>query len=542
LWDDAPRWSGWGPAGAPVRSLPETAAPLLRGLGVDPARRRAPVELDSVRLAEPALPEGVRDRLARVAQVHDDGLARVLHAAGKSYFDLVRLRAGDGRPAPDAVVVAADGGAVEEVLRICTDAGVAVVPFGGGTSVVGGVEPLRGDFGGVVSLDLGGMGALLDVDERSLVAVLGAGMRGPAVERALGERGLTLGHFPQSWEYASVGGMVATRSAGQASTGYGRIDELVRGVDLVAPGGRLDLAVRTRNAAGPELRELVAGSEGVLGVITQATLSVRPRPAVRRYEGWSFPSFRDGVEAFRAIEQEHVAPDLARLSDEAETAVNLAMAGGGRAEQALGWYLKLRRHNGGCVAIVGWEGTELDVGRRRAASEAVLRRWDGIPLGARPGQAWTLGRYDAPYLRDALLDHGVLAETLETATTWTRLHELHDAVAAALHDALAAHEPPPVVLCHVSHLYPVGASLYFTVLARQQEGEEVGQWRTAKDAACEAILRHGGTITHHHAIGRDHAAYLEAEIGPTGVALLRAAKAELDPAGILNPGKLLPPV
>ena len=540
MWDDAARWSGWGPADASPRSFPEAGAPLLRGVGVDPERRRPAVDLDDVRLAEPALPEGVRDRLACVAQVRDDRLARVLHAAGKSYLDLVRLRAGGADPAPDAVVVPGDAAAVAEVLRICADAGVAVVPFGGGTSVVGGVEPLRGDFGGVVSLDLGGMAALLDVDERSLVAVLGAGMRGPAVERALGERGLTLGHFPQSWEYASVGGMVATRSAGQASTGYGRMDELVRGVDLVAPGGRLDLAARTRNAAGPELRELVAGSEGVLGVITHATLSVRPRPAVTRFEGWSFPSFRDGVEAFRAMEQEHAAPDLARLSDEAETAVNLAMAGGGRAQQALGLYFKLRRHARGCLAIAGWEGTELDVGRRRAASEAVLRRWDGIPLGARPGEVWARGRYDAPYLRDALLDHGVLAETLETATTWTRLHELHDAVAGTLHDALAARDTVPVVLCHVSHLYPVGASLYFTVIARQQEGEEVAQWRAAKDAACEAIVRHGGTITHHHAIGRDHAAYLEAEIGPTGVALLRAAKAELDPAGILNPGKLLP--
>jgi alkyldihydroxyacetonephosphate synthase len=310
---------------------------------------------------------------------------------------------------------------------------------------------------------------------------------------------------------------------------------------MAAPAGELDLPALPRNAAGPDLRELVAGSEGVLGVITRATLSVRPRPAVRRYEGWSFPSFHEGVEAFRAMEQEHASPDVARMSDETETAVNLAMAGGGKAQRALELYLKVRRHEGGCLAILGWEGTDLDVGRRRAASEAVLRRWDGIPLGTRPGEAWARGRYDAPYLRDTLLDRGVLAETLETATTWTRLHELHDAVRGALHDALSAHETPPVVLCHVSHLYAVGASLYFTVIARQQEGDEVAQWRTAKDAACEAIVRHGGTITHHHAIGRDHAAYLEAEIGPTGIALLRAAKAELDPAGILNPGKLLSP-
>jgi alkyldihydroxyacetonephosphate synthase len=536
LWPDAPWWAGWGSPDAPVRELPPAADSLLEELDVEPDQELTPVALDDVRLEEPTLPEGARDRLARVADVHDDRLSRVLHAAGKSYLDLVRLRAGDATDAPDAVVVPGSAAQVAEVLQVCTGAGVAVVPFGGGTSVVGGVAPVRGPFSSVVALDLTGLQSLIDVDERSLVAELEPGLRGPAVERALGERGLTLGHFPQSWEYASVGGMVATRSAGQASTGYGRIDELVRGVSLVAPGGELDLPVRTRTAAGPELRELVAGSEGVLGVITRAALSVRRRPEVRRYEGWSFPSFSEGLEGFREMEQQRAAPDVARLSDEAETELNLALAG----SRAGTLYLRLRGRSQGCLAIVGWEGSELDVGRRRAESESVLRRWGGISLGQRPGAAWDRGRYDAPYLRDTLLARGVLAETLETATTWTKLGDLHDAVAGALRDALAARGTPPLILCHVSHLYPVGASLYFTVIARQEPGAEVEQWQAAKTAASEAIVSQGGAITHHHAIGRDHAAYLEAEIGSTGVALLRAAKAELDPAGILNPGKLLP--
>jgi alkyldihydroxyacetonephosphate synthase len=540
LWPDAPWWAGWGSPDEPVRELPPAADALLEGLDVDPNLRRTPVALDDVRMGEPNLPDGVRDRLARVAQVRDDRLSRVLHAAGKSYIDLMRLRAGDAGDAPDAVVVPGSAAQVAEVLRVCAEAGVAVVPFGGGTSVVGGVAPLRGPFSAVVALDLIELQSLVDVDERSLVAELEPGLRGPAVERVLGERGLTLGHFPQSWEYASVGGMVATRSAGQASTGYGRIDELVRGLTLVAPGGTLDLPIRTRTAAGPELREFVAGSEGVLGVITRAALSVRRRPEMRRFEGWSFPSFHAGVEAFREMEQQRASPDVARLSDESETELNLALAGSGMAARAAGLYLRLHRHTHACLAIVGWEGTELDLGRRRAESESVLRRRGGIALGRRPGDAWDRGRYDAPYFRDALLTRGVLAETLETATTWTKLEDLHDAVAGALRDALSARGTPPLILCHVSHLYPVGASLYFTVIARQEAGAEVEQWQVAKTAACEAIVAQGGAITHHHAIGRDHAAYLEAEIGASGIALLRAAKAELDPAGILNPGKLLP--
>jgi alkyldihydroxyacetonephosphate synthase len=506
-----------------VRTLPPAAAPLLRALGVDPEDVRPPVALEDVALPAPRLGPATRDRLARIAPVFDDRPARVLHAAGKSYLDLLRLRAGRADPAPDAVVVPGDAEAVGALLRACVDAGVAVVPFGGGTSVVGGVEPLRGDLDAVVALDLAALSGLGAVDERSLVATLGAGTRGPAAERALGERGLTLGHFPQSWEYASVGGMVATRSAGQASTGYGRIDELVRGATLVAPGGVLALPVEPRNAAGPDLREVVAGSEGVLGVITEAALAVRPRPAVRRYEGFAFPSFAAGVEALRAVEQEHAAPDVARLSDETETAVNAAMAG---------------NQVQGCLAVAGWEGGEQDVPRRRAATEAVLVRCSGTPLGVGPGAAWERGRYNAPYVRDTLLHHGILAETLETATTWTGLHALHDAVGVALRAALEPRGTPPVVLCHVSHLYGIGASLYFTVIARQDEDAE-SQWRAAKAAASEAIVAQGATITHHHAIGRDHAAYLEAEIGATGLALLRALKAELDPAGVLNPGKLV---
>jgi alkyldihydroxyacetonephosphate synthase len=498
-----------------------------------------------VRLADSALADGARARLAAAVgaeNVRDDRAARVLHAAGKSYPDLVRQRAGDCDPAPDAVVYPHDRAQVAGVLEACADEAVAVVPFGGGTSVVGGVEPLRGDFPAVIALDLGAQNRLVAVDPTSLTAVLEPGLRGPAAERALAEHGLTLGHYPQSFEFATVGGWVATRSAGQASTGYGRIDELVLGLRCVAPAGTIDLPPQPASAAGPSLRELLVGSEGALGVITLAALRVRPAPATTRYEGWFFRSFGEGVEAFRSLEQDGSPVDVARLSDEPETRMSLAVAGseGLRARAGAG-YLRLRGYEGGCLAILGWEGDEDGIARRAGHAGALLRRSGGLPLGRSPGRAWAAGRYAAPYLRDALLDRGVMVETLETATQWSHLLDLHDAVAGALHESLAARGTPALVACHVSHLYPSGASLYFTFLARQEEGAELEQWGAAKRAAGDAIVAQRATITHHHAVGRDHLPWMEAEIGPVGLEALRAAKANLDPAGIMNPGKLLPP-
>ena len=534
------RWWGWGEDGAGP-SLPEAADRLLGAqLRMEPGAGGPPVALDAVRLPEPSLPAAVRERLVSIVgaeHVLDDREARVKHAAGRSYPDLIRLRSGDGSGAPDAVVLPGTADQVAAVLRACSDAQVAVVPFGGGTSVVGGVEAGAGS----ISLDLGRMDRLLRVDPVSLTATIEAGMLGPAAEAALAEHGVTLGHFPQSFEHSTVGGWVATRSAGQASTGYGRIDELVEGLRLVTPVGELSLPTLPASAAGPSLRELVVGSEGTLGVICEATLRVRRAPATRRYEGWSFRSFQEGAEAFRVMEQAGASPDVARLSDEHETSVGMAVAAGDSAKEKLARaYLRARGHEGGCLAIVGLEGDAEDVEARRLSTGAQLRAGGGLALGRAPGDAWHRGRFAAPYLRDDLLDRGVMVETIETATTWASLNSLYSSVGAAIRDALGARGTPPVVMCHISHLYRSGASLYFTFMARQEADDPLGQWRAAKTAASDTIVASGGTITHHHAVGRDHAPWLHAEIGELGIEVLRAAKERLDPAGIMNPGKLLP--
>jgi alkyldihydroxyacetonephosphate synthase len=532
------KWWGWGEESHPP-ALPDHALGQLRDeLGLDAGARGERVELDAVRVADSALSEAARAGLEHAAEVRDDRETRIRHAAGRGLPDLLRLRRGDADPAPDAVVWPSDAPALRAVLEACAEHRVAVVPFGGGTSVVGGVEPLRGECEAVVALDLGRLDAV-SVDGRSLLATAGAGLTLPALEAALARDGVTLGHYPQSFEYATLGGCVATRSAGQASTGYGRIDKLVHGVRLVAPVGDLALPALPASAAGPDLRELVVGSEGALGVIAEATLAVRPAPAVKRYDGLVFASFAEGAEAFRACAQAHAAPDVARLSDEEETRLTLTLAGDSRATRLMGRYLRARGVRGGCLAIVGWEGSEHDVRRRRARSLALLKDGGAIALGAAPGRAWEHGRFTGPYLRDDLLDRGVLAETLETAHTWSRLDELYRAVAGALRTILRERGTPPLVMCHISHLYESGASLYFTFLARAQPGAELDQWRAAKDAASEAIVATGATITHHHAIGRDHAPWLHHEAGELGIEALRAVKQRLDPAGIMNPGKLL---
>jgi alkyldihydroxyacetonephosphate synthase len=559
------RWWGWGDPARPA-ALGQGMLRLLRDTVGTAAGVRPPVALARVRLPEATLPERARAELRELLgaeAVRDDHAERVSHAAGKGYPDLVRLRAGEPGEAPDAVLYPSRSEQLGALLALCARRSIAVVPFGGGTSVVGGVAPLRGEHAAVVALDMRELAAVLDIDIESRVVSAQAGLRAPALERQLAAKGLTLGHFPQSWEYVSLGGCAASGGAGQASTGYGRFEELVVGGRLTAPAGELALAAVPASAAGPDLRKLLVGSEGTLGVIAELDLRVRAAPSERRYEGAFFADFRSGVDALRELAQEHAAPAVARLSDEAETRMTLAQAqaqAGGRSgdadpahasvrdalqarakSRAGAAYLRVRGYGAGCLAILGFEGTPQQVKRGRARALELMRRHGGLPIGRSPGEAWQKQRFAAPYLRDELLTHGVMVETLETATAWSNLRRLHQQTRAAIEAELRAQGAEGVVMCHVSHLYETGASLYFTLLAPQREGAEIEQWRALKHAAGEAIAEHGGTITHHHGVGRDHLPWIERELGGAqGVEALRALKQQLDPAGIMNPGKLLP--
>ncbi|MDH2424205.1 FAD-binding oxidoreductase [Sphaerisporangium sp. TRM90804] len=527
-------WSGWGDP-AKAAGLPEPVLTLLREvLGVrEPAG--PPATFGEVRLNAAALSPLVLSDLGEAVgaeHVRFDDDARIRHTRGKSTPDLLRMRAGDGSDAPDAVLLPGSHHEVLEVLRVCARHRVAVVPFGGGTSVVGGLVASRDGFAGVVALDLARLDRLLSVDAESMVAGLEPGLRAPQAERLLAGHGLTLGHFPQSYEYATLGGFAAARSSGQASAGYGRFDDMVVGVTVATPRGAMEFGRAPRSAAGPDLRHLVLGSEGAFGVITSLRLRVREAPAVKVYEGWRFPSFAAGTAALRRLVQAGPAPTVLRLSDETETAVGLAKPG------ELG-ELDGLQSGGGCLAVVGYEGDAGDVAYRRERADGILSEMGGVPLGPEPGEAWARGRFGAPYLRDALLSAGAVVETVETACFWSGIPRLYDAVRQALAATLTSGPGyAPLVMCHVSHVYGTGASLYFTVVAAQI-GDPVEQWATAKAAVSEAIGLAGGTISHHHGVGTDHREAFAAEIGELGVDILRAVKERLDPAGILNPGVLI---
>ncbi len=533
------KWWGWGdPAVTPELDTEAQAVLRERVDDLEPWPLAAQIE-DFAMLNPQPLPPLLIDAVGaeRVFSGKED---RLRHATGCGYADLARLRNGTLEGAPDAVVMPADAAALRRVLEICAAEGVAVVPFGGGTSVVGGVEPLRGAHERLISLDLGALRDV-EVDRRSLTARLGAGLRGPEAEAALSKHGVTLGHFPQSFEYATIGGFAATRSAGQASSGYGRFDDLASSVRLIAPAGELSTLETPHTAAGPALRELVVGSEGTLGVIPDVTVRVHPEPKLRRYEAWMVESFEAGAEIVRAMAQGPGLPEIVRISDEEETEVSLALSGPrGAAGKLFGGYLGLRRRRGGALVIVGFEGDEESVARRRALTVRGLRAGGAAYLGQSAGRSWEHGRYRGPYLRDTLMEMGAMVETLETSHSWSRLGELYNGVGRAIRSTLDAQGTPGLVFCHLSHAYVDGASLYFTFIARARHDEAVEQWRQVKRAACEAIVAAAGTITHHHAVGRDHAPYMEAEVGRTGLGVLRAVKEQLDPEEIMNPGKLLP--
>ena len=473
--------------------------------------------------------------------VTTDNADRIIHSFGKSYVDLLRIRRGTVERAPDVVVFPQRQEQIQDLLALASHRAWAVVPFGGGTSVVGGVE-IPEDSKPSVTLDLRRMNRVLHIDRNSHTAVVQSGIMGPALERELNASGFTLGHFPQSFEFSSLGGWVATRSAGQNSTKYGKIENMVVSLRLVSPTGVLDSPMVPADAAGPSLLQCLIGSEGALGVITQAVVRLHPLPQSRAFGAYLFSDFASGVDAVKKMLQADLRPAVLRLSDPEETAMALLLAQSPRpsVKERLGHlYARLRGfdlHNGALLLLI-FEGPKRLVSVAKKEAHRYAR--GGLYLGSLPARNWIKERFRHPYIRDDLLDHSVMVDTLETAAHWQKLPEIYAAVRQALSDSILASASGALVLGHLSHGYSDGASLYFTFMARQQPGQEYAQWQTVKTAATEAILKHGGALSHHHGIGSMHKPWTSTYLGKEGFSLLAELKHKLDPQNIMNPGKLL---
>lgn len=534
------RWAGWGFEGVRVEPSEELLAWLEDRLG--PTKPTSVAEASEIRVpASQDLPD-------LPGEVSREPFDRLVRARGQGLPDLLRLRAGELPAVPDAVVWVSSDRELERLLRGCAEAAVRLIPRGGGTSVTGGVNVLAGDPPTVV-LDLTHLTGLEALDETSGLATFAAGTTGPEVEAALAERGLTLGHFPQSWELSTLGGWVATRASGQESLGYGSIQELVAGVEMVAPAGRLALRAFPATAAGPDLRHLVLGSEGRLGVIHRVTVRVREKPPPLTVWASILPTWEEGLEAARELVQEGVPLHLLRLSNEPETEVAMTegLSGHPRLAPLLRGWLRLwgipRRGRGGCLLLLGSAGEGRWVHWAEEVSRRLVGRHGGLYLGHRPGKRWVQDRFRHPYLRDALLDCGYATDTLETAAPWSALARLSENVSRAIEGALESEGERVVSLCHVSHPYRDGASLYFTFFFRVPGDVDaaVARWATIKRAATEALVAGGGTLSHHHGVGAWHAPWLSREIGDDGRRVLEAAVRQMDPHGVLSPGVLLDP-
>ncbi len=527
------RWNGWGDEDAQA-TLPAEVLRLLQ----------AEVGVASPQ-ADAALKDVVADvgpsRLPDHPLISHDPEDRVRHARGQSLPDWIALRSGRLEAVPDGVARPSDGGEVRELLAFAVATGANVIPFGGGTSVVGGVTAQAGPTP-TLTIALDRLTGLTELDERSGLATFGAGTAGRDLEAALAPRGLTLGHFPQSFERSTLGGWVAARSAGQQSIGFGRIEDLFAGGRVEAPAGSLELPAHPASAAGPDLRQLVLGSEGRLGIVTEAVVRVVPRPRREAFPAWFLPDWPRALEAARAIARACLPLSMVRASTPLETASLLALAGRSRSIWLLRRYLRLRSAGPEpSLLLVGASGAERVVEAAVREVGGHVRRHGGIAVGGSLGRRWVASRFRTPDLRDALWDSGYALDTVETAVDWTRLPDLAAAVGRALRHGLDDRGERVHAFSHVSHVYPSGSSLYATYIFRRvaDPDETLARWRQLKDAASRAIVDHGGTISHQHGVGRDHARYLPAEKGELGMAVLADVARRFDPDGIMNPGVLL---
>tara|TARA_R110000824_G_scaffold118960_2_gene271437 strand:+ start:54315 stop:55988 length:1674 start_codon:yes stop_codon:yes gene_type:complete len=548
------RWNGWGPTNQP-NALPDGSPQwdfMREALGMSHLPVTFAKPFEEVRLATSRLSHDTISRLSAIvggAQVKTDSYERAFHARGKSYHDLLYVREGKLDMAPDAVVYPRSADEVLQIIKLASEEDIALIPYGGGSSVVGGINAMAKSLGGaVITLDTTLMTRVIQIDKIAMTATIEAGIYGPALEAALQKHGVTLAHYPQSFQFSTLGGWIAARGAGQQSNRYGKAEKWLVSAKVATPKGIWTTEATPASAAGPNLNQLVAGSEGTLGVICEATVKIHELPARKDYRGYLFKTFAEGVEAARRINHADIPVAMVRLSDGPETYFFQALSSTSspdslksRLQRA---YLKFRGFDGQpCLMLIGHEGDTDTVAWAQSRTETICTSLGAMKLGTGAGQKWYHGRFNSPYSRDPMMDRGIGIDTLETSTRWSNIENLRDKTVAAIEKAIADNVPEVgargIVMSHVSHSYPDGASLYFTFVFPRQRDREVEQWQAIKRAASDVLLENKGTISHHHGVGLDHTPWLAEEKGVIGFDMLKKIKADMDPKGVLNPHKLL---
>lgn len=527
------RWNGWGDDSREYPLKSEAGQYLNEILGPGKPLPEASWE-DVVKAVPPS-------RVNPHELLQTDPDVRVRHARGQSFPDWIAMKSGDYQVFPDAVAFPRSRAEVRVLLDLAATAGYKLIPYGGGTSVAGHITPLAGSEP-IVTVSMRRMNLLLDLDENSQIATIGAGAHGPEVESQLRGLGYTLGHFPQSFELSTLGGWIATRSSGQQSLRYGRIEQMFAGGHVESPEGGWDIPVFPASSAGPDLREMILGSEGRLGFITDAKVRVTPIYEREDFSCAFFPSWKAGRHAVRRLVQDKIPLSMLRLSNPLETLTNLVLAGHKTAVGALEQYLRWRGAGvGKCMLIMGITGSRKQVRSSKSQAFGVIKEFAGIPTGTILGKKWAEGRFRAPYLRESLWRRGFMVDTVESATNWSQIDRLIAAVEGSLAQTMTELGESVHAFTHLSHVYPQGSSCYTTFVFRTADTyeETLWRWRKMKAAVCQAVIQADGTISHQHGVGKDHRDYLVHEKQPVGMGILQALVAKVDPQAILNPGTLI---
>jgi alkyldihydroxyacetonephosphate synthase len=548
------KWWGWGDEGVSFTHTDKPAlAPFIKlhlGLDVE-AETSRPVAFDDLRIPDSSLEPSLRSALEGAVgseRLSTDPLDRVVHARGKCLRDLVRHRRGELGRVPDVVVRPGDEDEVAAVLRVALDADAVLIPFGGGTNISGSLEAPESETRTVISVDTGLMDRVLEIDEESRLARVQAGVLGPRLEEQLNARGWTVGHFPDSFTHSTLGGWIATRSSGMQSDKYGDVADLTRAVRVVTPSGILATRPVPHTSTGPSVREMVLGSEGRLGIITEATVHVHRVPERRTILGYLFPSWPEALAAMREIAESEASPSVTRVSDAAETRFSFATRKKPSLldrlkSKVLQTYLERRRNfdlEAMCLSFIGYEGTKDHVAAQRKLVGKIVSSHGGLCVGSGPGELYDQKKFDTPYIRDYLLDRGAPGDVSETSAPWSALSTLYDNVTEAAQRAFDELGVRGYIMCHLSHSYHAGACLYFTFAFKPSGRRDVlEEYDVVKDAIQQAFVDSGATLSHHHAVGTEHAKWLDQDISGPGVAMLRSLFDGVDPGANLNPGKIV---